>query len=360
MQLLSYAKHRNAVTTNGFDSSTESGYSVYVFGPDSGDYCIFNEVGPFQNLRILLWASFGALEVSITFAIPLIMFSLYREFKRKMNDDESRLRYYVWAVIVVIALLIGPMYACNGLAIHRHSHFKDLTVELICLAVFLGFLPILDFMAIIAMFASKRKFAAAAEDQTFLYNVILSFRNEGYSIIDQSEDESTLSRMVVKDIRHIALITVITWFAQLALFHSVFISFAVIAAPIESGSLLLLYLSSLFALISVLATGLKMVHKVESRIGFSFASITFIFLSIGVAGGIGVFVTFIYKYTLLIQEYRNSRGVIAFLGPIVPSVLATIVGGIFTTIISCIKVGHPSTNTDRSTGGTQEDVVLLP
>ena len=108
--------------------------------------------------------------------------------------------------------------------------------------------------------------------------------------------------MALKNVCHIASITVITLFAQLALFNSVFIYFAVVAAPVESGSLLLLYLSSLFALISVLATGLKMVHKVKSRIGFSFASITLIFLSIGVAGGIGVFVTFIYKYTLLIQE----------------------------------------------------------
>ncbi len=82
LQLLSYAKHRNAVTTNGFDSSTEHGYSVYVFGSDPGDYCIFDEEGPFRKLRILLWASFGALEVSITFAvyIPLIMISLYSNF----------------------------------------------------------------------------------------------------------------------------------------------------------------------------------------------------------------------------------------------------------------------------------------
>ncbi len=62
---------------------------------------------------------------------------------------------------------------------------------------------------------------------------------------------------------------------------------------------------------------------------------------VGVAGGVGVFVSFVYKYTLLIQEYRNSRGVIAFLGPIVPSVLATSVGGIFTTIIPCIKNPPP-------------------
>ncbi len=108
------------MTKNGFESSTKSGYSVYVFGTGLGDYCIFDEVSPFRNLIILLWASFGALEISVTFAVPLIMISLYREFRKKMNDDESRLRYYVWAVIVVIALLIGPMYACNFRAIYNY------------------------------------------------------------------------------------------------------------------------------------------------------------------------------------------------------------------------------------------------
>ena len=51
-----------------------------------------------------------------------------------------------------------------------------------------------------------------------------------------------------------------------------------------------------------------MVHKVDSIIGFRLALVTLVFLLIGVAGGVGVFVTFVYKYTLLIQEYRNSRG----------------------------------------------------
>ncbi len=148
-------------------------------------------------------------------------------------------------------------------------------------------------------------------------------------------------KLVLKNGCHLASIAFITLFAQLTLFNSVFISFAVIAAPVESGSLLFLYLSSLFALISVLATGLKIVHKFQTSKQICIALILLFFLMVGVAGGVGVFVSFVYKYTLLIQEYRNSRGVIAFLGPIVPSVLATSVGGIFTTIIPCIKNPPP-------------------
>ena len=375
LQLLSYAKHRNAVTENGFDSSIESGYSVYVFGTGIGDYCIFDEVGPFTNLIILLWASFGALEISVTFAVPLIMISLYREFRKKMNDDESRLTYYVWAVIVVISLLIGPMYACNVWAIIT-SHGSHLTVEMYCLIGFLCALPFMDCIgALIAMFAFKRfeKESAATSDRAarnnkdfFLdwYYVNCLCRYKDYSHIyqgnanDISEDEirvrtrmhlnqqlntrectlRIVKNLVLKNGCHIASITVIALFAQLALFNSVFISFAVIAAPVESGSLLLLYLSSLFALISVLATGLKIVHKMDTLVGFSLALFTLIFLLIFVAGGVGVFVTFVYKYTALIQEYRNSRGVIAFLGPIAPSVFVSVVGGILIKILPCISI----------------------
>ncbi len=349
------------MTTNGFDSSTESGYSVYVFDIDidPGDYCIFDEVGNFRNLRILLWVSFLALEASVTFATPLIMLSLYRALQDKMkDDDESRLRYYVWAVIVVISLLIVPICACNGLAVSRGSYFMDVKVEIYCIYGFFALFIVDCGWALLVMLRFAR--IEKKQDKAFCldcyYINCLCKYKDYYYLEDKDEDKtrdhyntkltkgrfnSTIAKCVLKNGCHFHSIIVITFFAQLVLFNSVFISFAVIAAPVESGSLLLLYLSSLFALISVLATGLKMVHKVDSIIGFRLALVTLVFLLIGVAGGVGVFVTFVYKYTLLIQEYRNSRGVIAFLGPIAPSVLATTVGGIFIKIISCIKVKTP-------------------
>ncbi len=389
LQLLSYAKHRNIEKTNGFDSSTESGYSVYVFGSDLSDYCIFDEVGPFRNLRILLWASFGALEIAVTFAAPLIMISVYHDFKRKMNDDKSRLRYYVWAMIVVMTLLIGPIYACNSLAISSGSYFVDVRVETYCLIVFLVALPILDFVwAVIAIAVFEFFEKAALNEKKAIcldcYYVNCLCRHTDYYFIESESENGTstqylnnnklnedqrndhsdndesevrtrkhlneglnvykrklMIKLVLKNGCHLASIAFITLFAQLTLFNSVFISFAVIAAPVESGSLLFLYLSSLFALISVLATGLKIVHKFQTSKQICIALILLFFLMVGVAGGVGVFVSFVYKYTLLIQEYRNSRGVIAFLGPIVPSVFATSVGGIFTTIIPCIKNPPP-------------------
>ena len=404
LQLLSYAKHRNIEKTNGFDSSTESGYSVYVFGSDLSDYCIFDEVGPFRNLRILLWASFGALEIAVTFAAPLIMISVYHDFKRKMNDDKSRLRYYVWAMIVVMTLLIGPIYACNSLAISSGSYFVDVRVETYCLIGFLVALPILDVVWAVIAIAVFKFFEKAALNEKAIcldcYYVNCLCRHTDYYFIDSEEngtrtqlnnnelnedqrndhsddDESEVRtrqhlntrlkkyerklmiKLVLKNGFHLASIAFITLFAQLTLFNSVFISFAVIAAPVESGSLLFLYLSSLFALISVLATGLKIAHKFQTSKQICIALILLFFLMVGVAGGVGVFVSFVYKYTLLIQEYRNSRGVIAFLGPIVPSVLATSVGGIFTTIIPCIKnpppKDVPSPKDDRNKDDQKKD-----
>ncbi len=83
-------------------------------------------------------------------------------------------------------------------------------------------------------------------------------------------------------------------------------------------------------------------------------------------GGVGVSVSFVYKYTLLIQEYRNSSRVIAFLRPIIPSLLAT-VGGILTTIVSCKSINgnpkkeeSPQENTPASPGGDVTESLTEP
>ncbi len=42
--------------------------------------------------------------------------------------------------------------------------------------------------------------------------------------------------------------------------------------------------------------------------------VPYVFLVCVLAAGIGVFVTFMYVYITLNQEYRNNRGILAFLG----------------------------------------------
>ncbi len=340
MQLLSYAKHRSVVKKNGFDSSTERGYSVYVFGTDPGDYCIFDEVWSFHYLRILLWSSFGTIELAVTLAAPLLMISLYKTLAKKMKDTDSVFRYYVWAMILVITPLNALMYICNGFTVYNglngksHTKIGHISVAFEALVVVLAGVFVLDvIMAGISMCILRKVWIK----QNRLGYERVNTDGEHNTATSENDTVTSKHNAVASDdvtFWHIFSMISITVFAQLALFHSVFISFAVIAAPIESGSLLLLYLSSLFALISFLALGLKIANNVQHKcIAFSLV----IILLIGVAGGLGIFVSFVYKYTLLIQEYRNSSGLISFLRPVILSLLAT-VGGILTTIVSCKSI----------------------
>ncbi len=125
-----------------------------------------------------------------------------------------------------------------------------------------------------------------------------------------AHSEYIVKNLVLKNGCHIVSITVITLFAQLALFNSVFISFAVIAAPVESGSLHVSFvplkpLCSNFGTSHWFKDGTH-ARCMESLIGFSLALVTLIFLLIGVAGGVGVFISFVYKYTARFKNIETA------------------------------------------------------
>ena len=97
-QLQSYALHRNSVLDRGFDASSESGYSVFLFNASNpSDFCVLDEILKFSRMRILLNSSFVALEAASVIAIPLLMASIYNEFKKKMMKDSKwpNIRYFV-------------------------------------------------------------------------------------------------------------------------------------------------------------------------------------------------------------------------------------------------------------------------
>ncbi len=78
-----------------------------------------------------------------------------------------------------------------------------------------------------------------------------------------------------------------------------------------------------------------MAHTIKiNRRSFCIAGIVACVLLIA---SVVMFAAFMYLYTILTQEYRNSRGVIAFIGPIFPSLLASAVGGILLRIFPGVR-----------------------
>ncbi len=158
----------------------------------------------------------------------------------------------------------------------------------------------------------------------------------------------------------------VTYFTQLSLLNFIFVLIGAVAAPVETGSLLLLYIASLFSLISFFALILKVFHNwvmkdkeqidkennhrcserqdgdpepqivTISKTKHFFRFVCFLILVFTLAAGIGVTVSFIYIYTVLNQEYRNNRGIITFLGALLPSLLASTSGFFWTGVLPCI------------------------
>ncbi len=312
---------------------------------------------------------------------------MYDKFKEKMNSTDSngrenKLRYFVWATLILIVLIIPLLLFCNIYAIYNGlrtppTNFNDIIAALVVMAVAMFLFPVADILA--------------------AYVVIRNCNNETWREINcfgfPNFANTELNCIRLKYIIHLVAIVAVTWFTQLALFNCIYVFIGAIAAPVETGSLLLLYITSLFALISFFAVILKVFYKTlpaddgaeeaqpenaiarevaqrndgdieareaqpdnagearaaqpnngEVRITYArglFRLVPFVVLVCVLAAGIGVFVTFMYVYITLNQEYRNNRGILAFLGALLPSLLASTSGFFWTKIMPCIGNNPP-------------------
>ncbi len=158
------------------------------------------------------------------------------------------------------------MYASNGLAIanvvngNPHSKFQDVIVSYWSLMTALIFFPFLDILiAFIIMWAlSCNHLVDDRSTWINCYYINCLCKRDFYQIPNVNEDSITTQNWTCqnmgskvccigwsKNILHIFSMVFVTWFTQLFLFNSIFLTLAVIAAPIEAGSVLILYLSSL-------------------------------------------------------------------------------------------------------------------
>ena len=140
-----------------------------------------------------------------------------------------------------------------------------------------------------------------------------------------------------------------TMFIQLILINLVYLFLAIVAAPVETGSFLLIYISSLFCLLSFSTMTLKALHKTEPWYEFKWFGCcvvsTLLLLALGC--GVGVCVAFIYVYSVLTQEYQNDNGIMALISALLPSIAVSSVGVFMTRMLKHLKL-HNYTDTQNS------------
>ena len=351
-QLQSYALHRNSVLDRGFDASSESGYSVFLFNANNpSDFCILDEVLKFSRMRILLNSSFVTLEAASVIAIPLLMASIYKEFKKKMTRGSKwpNMRYFVWASILVIFVLNVAPFVFNILAIYnalsKPTSFKDIHVAFIIFAFALVVIPLLDFAVVFGVMYRYNFIENKGHEGSWSkVNCLCTDCHGEYEEIPNAENNQNGNRAnkmwtACNYIFHFVSILAVTLFIQFSLFN---VSMAAIAAPVEVGSLLLYYLTSILCFIGFLAIILKVLTRsIQECLPSRFCSFTLllILLSIILLAGIILFGVFLYYYTILNQEYRNSRGILSFLGSLLPSLIAASATIFWKQVIPCVAIG---------------------
>lgn len=322
---MSYTLHRHSTIKSGFNQATESGYSVYLFSGNPSDYCVIKEAHNFNNLRTNLCIAFGLLEIGITVLLPLIMVYTYKRFVNRMRLSKT-LKYFVMAMIILSIFIVIFLYGCNIFSVYRGlqkpTNFTDVIFAFHFLIAALVIFPLLDFIVIYGVTLCihfKEKKSCSVD----------SLR---YEVIPDEENDQRLNKLGYISLYCSMVLSLLL--TQLVFLNVFYTLLAVTAAPVETGSLTILYITSLFSLLAFFAFILKIFFetnfaypkKLQNYAAKCCCFVPLIFLVLLLAAGIGMLVVFIYTYTVLIQEYRNDRGVLTFFSSFVPSVFATGIG----------------------------------
>jgi len=358
---------------------------VYVFNTSNpnSEYCIFNEVPTYRTMRLLLWPALGFLELVSIIFVPILLASVHEQFTEKMRDaTESNLPFFVWACIFITPVLVTLMVVCNVFAIilglQKETDYFNVQRAYISFAVAIFIILVLNFASTcltMSFFASRNSRERGSENwfETLSNNDCLCTPRNYNLLLNSDDGNSNINRYGLgcrAVFLFIALFTT-TAFCQLLLFNSVFLVLAGIAAPVETGSLLLIYTTSLFCIIAFVAVIMKIFftcfspnnnHRLVFSRTFCIPSLlVLIVLAITLCGGIGVFVAFLYINTIYTQEYSNSRGIFTFLGSVLPALAATLVAFLCSAIIRCIgRKQDKSANNLPGSGNPQAEDVGSP
>ena len=400
---------------------------MFVIDPSNpSSYCVLDGNPNYSVLRIRLYCALGILEIASVFAVPLLMASVYGKFQSKMNptDKTSKIPFFVWAFIILSLLLIVLMYLCNGAALnytfihglffeHAINSFKFLFAGLVVLPfadLLAAFIVMIRFNCLVQP-ANEEKPPFFGADWCHYCSQIHCITGKRYYYLTQNQRQEEARQVrnnqnmnhdqqqqeiqrinevkgccyffitLVRILFHYFSVVIVTLFIQCALFNLVFIMLAIVAAPVETGSLFLYCTTSLFCLLVFFALVLNIFikywlelpgfdtpkwreqdtrrkkfkwccEKLGPRICFFLFSFLLV-LGLLTAGVIS-FVLFVSYYSIKVQEYRNNRGVLVFFGALLPSILAVSTGVFLQQLFNCLGNKNNAQAENNAPGGNSQ------
>ena len=136
-----------------------------------------------------------------------------------------------------------------------------------------------------------------------------------------------------------------TLFLQLSSFHSVYILLGTICTPVTTLSITSFYIATYFFFVAFVAVVLKSTDGTNLKKGVVCAAVisAILFTIFAIC-----LVLYFYKYTVLVQGYRNTGGIFGIVGSLLPSIIVALGGWCGTRLIKCIKPAHEDESRSRN------------
>ena len=240
MQLKSFYLHKQSFFTQGIKADgNEKGYPSYYFNPDEHvtDVCILNQVADYEEYRMLLSSAILLTQILIPFVIPFSGRMFHNRIQKQIRKRESNFKHYLRGFFMSLILLCTYAFIGNSVAVATEekndiskSSFSDVHNNYVIGAIIMC-----------------------------AVNPINTFVNISYNCCQMQKDCCIFCQCCFCCCKYkqkfwfTMSIVILVVTASFLSFNAVYIFMGMIAAPIETGSLIFFY-STVFFLLTMTFT----------------------------------------------------------------------------------------------------------
>ena len=335
IQLRSFHLHKQAFFTSGTRANgAEEGYPTYFYSPQNPtDHCVLKQLEEFKNTRVLLAVAIIVTQTVIPFAIPFCGRIFYHQIERRLARKQSNYKYYLQGFITTFGVL-----GVIALGINTDTLIKNFSTSGVSDVKAYYIIPIIS----------------------FILNFISSLFNIAYNAYCFKKQYNDTKTVVLFSLS----ILILVLSTNILSFNFFYTFLGLIAAPIQSGTFLLVYLTGFFFVTMFFALihkgwsiGNRLFRKKESNqedttTNFSKCGIsgcdTFIsflitfFLMVSVI----FYFAFYYLLAMAVQPYTSPSGFLSAFGSLVPAIFTLAFGLLERCIITFLDVNTVTSRSD--------------
>ncbi len=287
------------------------------------------------------------LSIVIALSIPHVVVYIFNHMQENL-DVHPVAKYYVWGTVIVafklyILIFAGDIYTIIVRGFFEASKVGDVRTNYIIGIVALVFFQIMGFISTLSLTCTTRiRFWNNFPPLPVLIDGIVCFCHCN------------------KKIALIAGIYVFTVCLNLVATHMIYILLAIVASPIASTSLLLLFGTATFVVIAVWAFILETVDQTKRRDWYKLVFcvfVCFVFL-----GFVASFIAFIIKVNIQVEHYHRDSILATLITTLVPSSVLGFIGylGRRMLIIMDSAEREGARNNDQADGHPMQPQPNLP